>query len=295
MRYVVDLLAPVHVTLSQQHVQRSLERARALVAGRGGSDAKVRVDAPRFVGSVRIAACEVQLANARQRGRELRFEIVAADATASDLHRNHHVAELRRVRAPAEGCGGACAFDRTRPVAGEPGAPVARPHPGGARAQVDRQRSRPAASRGHLRVPDRAPSWRRKADNHSGCINRREVTRLIDTFRIASEEATRITGETLLQSLERRLDNVVFRMGFASTRAEARQLVSHKAIEVNGEVLACQIVNGQPAVARFSAMNYAKAKALVSSKGVHLMDALSEVGYADSAMMRGLARKTLPA
>jgi small subunit ribosomal protein S4 len=43
------------------------------------------------------------------------------------------------------------------------------------------------------------------------------------------------TGEVLLQMLESRLDNVVYRMGFASTRAEARQLVSHKAIEVNGK------------------------------------------------------------
>jgi small subunit ribosomal protein S4 len=42
------------------------------------------------------------------------------------------------------------------------------------------------------------------------------------------------TGETLLQLLESRLDNVVYRMGFGSTRAEARQLVSHKAILVNG-------------------------------------------------------------
>jgi len=42
------------------------------------------------------------------------------------------------------------------------------------------------------------------------------------------------TGENLLRTLERRLDNVVYRMGFGSTRAEARQLVSHKAIEVNG-------------------------------------------------------------
>ena len=45
------------------------------------------------------------------------------------------------------------------------------------------------------------------------------------------------TGETLLQLLECRLDNVVYRMGFGSTRAEARQLVSHKAILVNGRVL----------------------------------------------------------
>jgi small subunit ribosomal protein S4 len=45
------------------------------------------------------------------------------------------------------------------------------------------------------------------------------------------------TGENLLQLLEGRLDNVVYRMGFASTRAEARQLVSHKGIEVNGRVV----------------------------------------------------------
>jgi small subunit ribosomal protein S4 len=45
------------------------------------------------------------------------------------------------------------------------------------------------------------------------------------------------TGETLLQLLECRLDNVVYRMGFGSTRAEARQLISHKAILVNGKAL----------------------------------------------------------
>jgi small subunit ribosomal protein S4 len=42
------------------------------------------------------------------------------------------------------------------------------------------------------------------------------------------------TGENLLRLLESRLDNVVYRMGFAATRAEARQLVSHKSISVNG-------------------------------------------------------------
>jgi small subunit ribosomal protein S4 len=45
------------------------------------------------------------------------------------------------------------------------------------------------------------------------------------------------TGETLLSLLESRLDNVVYRMGFGSTRSEARQLVSHKAIIVNGDVV----------------------------------------------------------
>ena len=54
------------------------------------------------------------------------------------------------------------------------------------------------------------------------------------------KEAARLkgnTGENLLQLLETRLDNVVYRMGYASTRAEARQLVSHKAIVVNGGVV----------------------------------------------------------
>jgi small subunit ribosomal protein S4 len=45
------------------------------------------------------------------------------------------------------------------------------------------------------------------------------------------------TGVNLLQLLESRLDNVVYRMGFGSTRAEARQLVSHKALTVNGIVV----------------------------------------------------------
>lgn len=45
------------------------------------------------------------------------------------------------------------------------------------------------------------------------------------------------TGENLLQLLETRLDNVVYRMGFGATRAESRQLVSHKSIMVNGRVV----------------------------------------------------------
>lgn len=56
-------------------------------------------------------------------------------------------------------------------------------------------------------------------------------------FRSYYKEAARrkgATGENLLQLLECRLDNVAYRMGFGSTRAESRQLVSHKAITVNG-------------------------------------------------------------
>ncbi|MDE0349823.1 MAG: 30S ribosomal protein S4 [Gammaproteobacteria bacterium] len=45
------------------------------------------------------------------------------------------------------------------------------------------------------------------------------------------------TGENLLRLLECRLDNVVYRMGFGATRAESRQLVSHKAVQVNGQTV----------------------------------------------------------
>ena len=59
-------------------------------------------------------------------------------------------------------------------------------------------------------------------------------------FRNYYKEAARLsgsTGENLLQLLETRLDNVVYRMGFGSTRAEARQIVSHRQITINGQVV----------------------------------------------------------
>ncbi|OGT56844.1 MAG: 30S ribosomal protein S4 [Gammaproteobacteria bacterium RIFCSPHIGHO2_12_FULL_43_28] len=59
-------------------------------------------------------------------------------------------------------------------------------------------------------------------------------------FRNYFAEASRLkgsTGENLLKLLERRLDNVVYRMGFGATRAEARQLVSHRGILVNGKIV----------------------------------------------------------
>ncbi|MDP3597925.1 MAG: hypothetical protein Q8S75_13100, partial [Nitrospirota bacterium] len=78
------------------------------------------------------------------------------------------------------------------------------------------------------------------------------------------------------------------------TPAQAKTLVEQGGtLEVNGEILACQIVNGQPAVARFTVKNYAKAKEFVATKGLHIMDALSEVAYNDPVMMRSLVRKEL--
>jgi hypothetical protein len=80
------------------------------------------------------------------------------------------------------------------------------------------------------------------------------------------------------------------------TSAQAKTLVEQGGtLEVNGELLACQIVNGQPAVARFSAQNYKQAKELAATKRLHLMDALSEVAYNDPVMMRSLAKKELSA
>src|SRR4026208_1668842 len=59
-------------------------------------------------------------------------------------------------------------------------------------------------------------------------------------FRNYYKKATKVkgsTGENLLRMLEARLDNVVYRMGFASTRAEARQLVGHRGIKVNEQIV----------------------------------------------------------
>jgi small subunit ribosomal protein S4 len=68
-------------------------------------------------------------------------------------------------------------------------------------------------------------------------------------FRGYYKEAARrkgATGENLLQLLESRLDNVVYRLGFAVTRAQARQMVSHKSVEVNGKVVNIPSYQVQP-------------------------------------------------
>ncbi len=64
-------------------------------------------------------------------------------------------------------------------------------------------------------------------------VQERQFRKLFDV----AHRADGITGENLLKSLECRLDNVVYRLGIAPTRAAARQLVSHRHITVNGEVL----------------------------------------------------------
>jgi len=101
------------------------------------------------------------------------------------------------------------------------------------------------------------------------------------------------TGENLLKMLESRLDNVVYRMGFASTRAEARQLVSHKAIMVNEHVVSIpsfQLEAGHKIAVRERAKEQLRIKAA--------LDIATQVGLpdwveVDDKKMEGIL-KTLP-
>ena len=89
--------------------------------------------------------------------------------------------------------------------------------------------------------PDKALERRNYPSGQHGLARRRrKISGLLEKqFRILFEKAERaggVTGEVLLQMLECRLDNVVYRLGIAPTRAAARQLVSHRHITVNGGV-----------------------------------------------------------
>ncbi|ENY72678.1 30S ribosomal protein S4 [Aeromonas diversa] len=101
------------------------------------------------------------------------------------------------------------------------------------------------------------------------------------------------TGENLLQLLEGRLDNVVYRMGFGATRAEARQLVSHKAIMVNGRVVnipSFQVSPEDVVSVREKAKKQARIKAALEVAGQREKPTWVEV---DAAKMEG-AFKRLP-
>ena len=79
-----------------------------------------------------------------------------------------------------------------------------------------------------------------------------------------------ITGEILLQELERRLDNVVFRMGFANTRREARQLVNHAHFTVNGHrvnIPSYQVKPGDVVAVREKSRSTTKFKTLLEENG----------------------------
>lgn len=94
------------------------------------------------------------------------------------------------------------------------------------------------------------------------------------------------TGENLLTLLESRLDNVVYRMGFSVTRAEARQLVSHKAISVNGQTVnvpSFQVSSGDSVEVRERAKNQLRIQAA--------LDIAEQVGIPDWIEIDAKAKK----
>ncbi|MCO4757264.1 MAG: 30S ribosomal protein S4 [Oceanospirillaceae bacterium] len=109
-------------------------------------------------------------------------------------------------------------------------------------------------------------------------------------FRGYYKEAARrkgATGENLLQLLEGRLDNVVYRMGFGATRAEARQVVSHRSITVNGQVVnvaSYQVQAGDVVAVREKAKTQLRIKAALDLAAQRATVEWVEV---DSAKMEG--------
>ena len=100
------------------------------------------------------------------------------------------------------------------------------------------------------------------------------------------------TGATLLTLLESRLDNVVYRMGFGSTRAEARQLVSHKGITVNG-----QVVNIPSYMVKVGDVVAVRENAKKQLRVVDALKLAESIGLApwvsvDSSKMEGIFKKT---
>ena len=75
------------------------------------------------------------------------------------------------------------------------------------------------------------------------------------------------------------------------TVAQAQTLMEQGGtLDLEDGVLACQVINNQPTVARFNAKQYAKAKELMETRGLHVMDALSEMALNDPVLMRALRR-----
>lgn len=95
------------------------------------------------------------------------------------------------------------------------------------------------------KVPGQTTDRRRRLSDYAVQLREKQKVRRIygvlekqfRNYYKTAAQAKGNSGEILLQLLECRLDNVVYRMGFGSTRAEARQLVAHKAIEVNGKAI----------------------------------------------------------
>jgi len=117
-----------------------------------------------------------------------------------------------------------------------------------------KSRARPLDSKCKLETPPGQHGARRQRRMSDYALQLREKQKLRRMYGVLEKQFRNYyakaaqkkgaTGENLLKALECRLDNVVYRMGFGATRAESRQLVSHKAITVNGHcvnIASCQI------------------------------------------------------
>ena len=124
----------------------------------------------------------------------------------------------------------------------------------------------------------REPKRRRKESEYGMQLNEKQKVKFIygvleKQFHAYYEKAERkqgITGEILLQELERRLDNVVFRMGFANTRREARQLVNHAHFTVNGKrvnIPSYQVKPGDVVAVSEKSRSTTKFKSLLEENG----------------------------
>ncbi|MCZ6499636.1 MAG: 30S ribosomal protein S4 [Gammaproteobacteria bacterium] len=138
---------------------------------------------------------------------------------------------------------------------------------------------RPLESKCKLEVPPGGPGQRRTRLSDYG-LQLREKQKLRRMYGVLERQFRNYyknaagrkgaTGELLLKLLEGRLDNVVYRMGFARTRAEARQLVSHKSVTVNGKVAnipSCQVAAGDEISIREKARKQDRIQASIDIAG----------------------------
>ena len=132
---------------------------------------------------------------------------------------------------------------------------------------------------GYSKSTKRQPKQsRRKQSEYGMQLNEKQKVKFIygvleKQFHAYYEKAERkqgITGEILLQELERRLDNVVFRMGFGNTRREARQLVNHGHFTVNGKrvnIPSYQVKPGDVVAVSEKSRSTTKFKSLLEENG----------------------------
>ena len=132
---------------------------------------------------------------------------------------------------------------------------------------------------GYSKSTKRQPKQSRRKQSEYGMeLNEKQKVKFIygvleKQFHAYYEKAERkqgITGEILLQELERRLDNVVFRMGFANTRREARQLVNHAHFTVNGKrvnIPSYQVKPGDVVAVSEKSRSTTKFKSLLEENG----------------------------